>query len=127
MNEPDIAPVTRANLDNLKLQVTPENVQQVATVLRSEADRLAETVRRMPAGSILPGAVGAESGPVGLCGGDPVSHDAAKALNVRINAMNTQMYGYVASLRAAADQLTGTASAYGDQENEAASSFRAFG
>ena len=59
-----------------------------------------------------------------MCGGDPVSPEAAGAFNERINALVMELPGYNRQLRAAAYALDATARAYGYTDDEIAASYR---
>ena len=61
---------------------------------------------------------------VGVCGGDPVSPEAAGAFNERINALVMDCRSYNRELRAAANALDATAKSYGYTEDEIAASYR---
>lgn len=62
---------------------------------------------------------------VGLCGGDPVSPEAAQAFNERIEALLGQCRRYSQDLREAAYALDSVARSYGWTEDEIAASFQA--
>lgn len=98
----------------LALQVNRDTVLQARAALLAEADRLDEelTVRRGRHAS------------VGLCGGDPVSPDAAAAFNERIDALVAHCRAYNSELRSAASTLDATARLYGYTDEEIAASYR---
>ena len=98
-------PVLAAELAHLGLQVTPQNVLQVAGALRAEADYLGRELR------------GARrDGQVGEPGEDPVSRPAAVAFNAKIDAMWNRVQEYIDVLGAAADRLAATARDYGHSD-----------
>jgi hypothetical protein len=61
---------------------------------------------------------------VGLCGGDPVSPEAAGAFNERINGLIDSCRAYNRDLRAFAATLEASARTYGYTDEEIAASFR---
>ena len=101
---------------NVNLQVTPENVLDVRAILLTEADRLGRVNE-----------LSTTTAPVGLCGGDPVSAQAAAAFNARIGLLLEQCQEYVEQLRAAARKLEQIARGYGHTEDEIASSYQSLG
>jgi len=100
-------------LNDVAMQVDPANVLQVAAVLLTEAYRL-DTVLREEMDRAV----------VGLCGGDPVSLEAADAFNERIRELRNQCQAYNNELRAAGWALQDTARSYGISEEQIAASFR---
>jgi len=97
----------------LALQVNRDTVLQARAALLAEADRLdVELGKRAHA-----------YGGVGICGGDPVSPEAAGAFNERINALVMDCRSYNRELRAAANALDATAQSYGYTEDEIAASY----
>ncbi len=107
-----VHPTQAAELAHLGMQVTPENVVQVANVLRAEADYLREHL----------GAARRNSH-VGEPGEDPVSPRAAKAFNAKIGAMYDRVDEYVDTLQSYADRLTATARDYGNTDEAIRRSF----
>jgi hypothetical protein len=105
---------TAAALSNVLLQVTPENVLEVRKTLLTAAERLkdywVQTV------------VGAEY--VGLCGGDPVSEQAAIAFSDRIAQTTDSISVFGIELRRAGEQLSELARAYGYSEAQVEASFK---
>lgn len=96
-----------ADLDHVGYQVNRENVLGVYQVLANEALRLRKVVQ--------------DNGyklEIGLCGGDPVSHDAQRGFNAKLDRLRSQCISYVASLANAAEQLKRAAQAYGYTEDE---------
>jgi len=110
MTEPFSA---QAALAAASMEVTPANVLQVAAVLLTEADRLDTVLREKMDRAV-----------VGLCGGDPVSREAADAFNERIRDLRNQCQAYNDELRAAGRALQDTARDYGISEEQIAASFR---
>lgn len=104
-----------ADLDHLGMQVTPENVLQVRNVLKAEAVRLSDVMR-----------VNDYKLRVDLCGGDPVSADASRGFNAKLDNLRAQCSGYVKALRDAVKVLEQTAATYGRSEQEIKDSFDAF-
>ena len=104
-----------ADLDHLGMQVTPENVLQIRNVLKAEANRLADVI-----------AVNEFRLHVDLCGGDPVSRNAADGFNAKIKRLLDQCNGYVRALRTAAVALERAAANYGHSEEEIENSFDKF-
>jgi hypothetical protein len=104
-----------ADLDHLGMQVTPENVLQIRNVLKAEAVRLAAVM-------------GANDYKlrVGPCGADPVSDDASRGFNAKIDRLKAQCYGYIDALDGAVKLLEQTAATYGLSEQEIEGSFRSF-
>ncbi len=78
-----------------------------------EADRLEDVLRRH-----------GEQAVVGLCGGDPVSRDAARAFNERIGAFLVQYRAHLEGLRAGGQALDATARAYGHTEAQITASYQ---
>jgi hypothetical protein len=101
-----------ADLAHLDLQVTPENVVQVANVLRAESDYVRRHLRTARRDSH-----------VGEPGKDPVSPWAAKAFNTKIDAMYDRVEEYVKTLQAYADRLIKTARDYGHTDDDIKRSF----
>lgn len=98
----------------LALQVNRDTVLAARAALLAEADRLdIELSKRAHA-----------YGGVGLCGGDPVSPEAASAFNERIDALVMGCLAYNRDLHAAAAALDVTARAYGYTDDEIAASYR---
>ena len=97
----------------LALQVNRDTVLKARAALLAEADRLDLELDQRKHGS-----------EVGLCGGDPVSPEAARAFNERINASSTSCRAYNRDLRAAANALDATARAYGYTDDQIAASYR---
>jgi uncharacterized protein YukE len=100
-----VHPVLAAELAHLDLQVTPENVLQVAGALRAEADYLGRELRSAR-----------RDGQVGEPGEDPVSRPAAVAFNAKIDAMWNRVQEYVDVLSVTADRLAATARDYGHSD-----------
>lgn len=96
----------------LALQVNRDTVLKARAALLAEADRLDLELNRRKHGS-----------EVGVCGGDPVSPEAAGAFNERINALVVGCREYNRDLRTAANTLDATARAYGYTEDEIAASY----
>ncbi|MEJ3658417.1 hypothetical protein WEH80_36215 [Actinomycetes bacterium KLBMP 9759] len=107
-------PELDAAVASVALQVTRDNVLKARAVLMAEADRLDQVVDTAKQNN--PG--------VGLCGGDPVSRDASKAFNERIEMLFAQCRQYNQDLRAAASALDATARTYGYTDEEIADSYR---
>ena len=98
----------------LALQVNRETVLKARAALLAEAARLdVEIGQRMHA-----------YGGVGLCGADPVSPEAARAFNERIDSLVANCRAYNGELRAVASALDANARAYGYTEDEIAASYR---
>jgi hypothetical protein len=97
----------------LALQVNRDTVLKARAALLAEADRLDIELGKRRLGS-----------EVGLCGGDPVSPEAASAFNERINALVMSCQAYNSELRAAAAALDGTARTYGFTDEQIAASYR---
>jgi hypothetical protein len=99
----------------LALQVNRDTVLRARAALLAEATRLdVEIAQRMHSYD-----------GVGICGGDPVSPEAAGAFSERIDALIASCRAYNGQLRAAASALDATARAYGYTEDEIAASYRA--
>ncbi|WP_300017082.1 hypothetical protein [Pseudonocardia sp.] len=98
------------------LRVDRDNVLQLRAGILAEADRLAEDLR-----------VAQRECRVGLCGGDPVSPEAAAAFNSRIDGWLQHCARYIEALRASARTLDDSARRYGYTETEIADSFRTVG
>ena len=117
MTAPEVG-AHRTQLDaavrHLALQVNRDTVLQARAALLAEAERLDSALRARR---------GAFSG-VGLCGGDPVSPEAAQAFTERIDALVANCRSYNSDLRASATALDATARAYGFTDSEIAESFR---
>jgi hypothetical protein len=97
----------------LALQVNRDTVLRARSALLAEARRLDLELDKRKLGS-----------EVGLCGGDPVSPEAAGAFNERINELVMGCRAYNGQLRVAASALDATARAYGYTDDEIAASFR---
>jgi len=115
MTEPGpFRPQLDAAVAALGMEVDRENVLKARAALLAEADRLDELVRHER--GMMQG--------VGLCGGDPVSPEAAKAFNERIEALLEQCRRYNQDLREAAHALDDVAHSYGWTEDEITASFQ---
>ena len=117
MTAPEVGahrPSLDAAVSALALQVDRHTVLAARAALLAEADRLDTALRDKH--SDLTG--------VGLCGGDPVSPEAALAFNERINALLENCFAYNRDLRAAAGALDATARMYGYTDEQIAASFR---
>jgi hypothetical protein len=117
MTAPEVgAPRTQldAAVRALALQVNRDSVLKARAALLAEAERLDRELHRRRA----------TQGGVGLCGGDPVSPEAAMAFNERIEALVQRCRDYNRDLRAAATALDTTARAYGYTDDQIAASFR---
>jgi hypothetical protein len=117
MTAPEVG-AHRTHLDaavrSLALQVNRDTVLKARAALLAEADRLDKNLQRTHR----------EFGGVGRCGGDPVSPEASKAFDERINALVGHCFGYNRDLRASAFALDATARAYGYTDDEIAASFQ---
>ncbi|MBV9921334.1 MAG: hypothetical protein JOY78_10850 [Pseudonocardia sp.] len=102
-----------AAVRSLALQVNRETVLKARAALLAEADRLDNELHRR----------GNDFAKVGLCGGDPVSPEAAGAFNERIDALLAACRNYNAQLRVSAGALDATARSYGFTDDEIAASF----
>jgi uncharacterized protein YukE len=100
-----VHPALAAELAHLDLQVTPQNVLQVAGALRAEAEYLRRELR-----------FGRIDSAVGEPGEDPVSPRAAVAFNAKIGAMWDRVQEYVNALDSYASRLTATARDYGHSD-----------
>ncbi|MEJ3652610.1 hypothetical protein WEH80_06470 [Actinomycetes bacterium KLBMP 9759] len=102
-----------AAVADVALQVNRDNVLKARAALLAEAKRLDD---------VLDGHLRNYSG-IGLCGGDPVSADAQKAFNERIDALIEHCRTYNRDLREAAYALDDVARRYGYTDEEIAASF----
>jgi hypothetical protein len=109
-----VATTLDAAVRALALQVNRETVLRARAALLAEADRLELELNRRKLDS-----------QVGLCGGDPVSPEAANAFNERIDALVANCRSYNRDLQTAARTLDATARAYGFTDDEIAASYRA--
>ena len=117
MTAPEVGahrPQLDAAVGALALQVNRETVLAARAALLAEADRLDTALRDKH--SDLTG--------VGLCGGDPVSPEAALAFNERISALVTSCLDYNRDLRESAAALDATARTYGYTDDEISASFQ---
>ena len=116
MTAPEVG-AHRTQLDTavraLALQVNRDTVLKARAALLAEADRLDDELHRR----------GNDFTKVGLCGGDPVSPEAASAFNERIDALIANCRAYNQQLRTSANALDATARAYGYTDGEIATSF----
>jgi hypothetical protein len=96
----------------LALQVNRDTVLKARAALLAEADRLDLGLDQRKHGSV-----------VGLCGGDPVSPEAAQAFTERIHALVAECRAYNRDLRAAANALDATAREYGYTDDQIAASY----
>ncbi|MEJ3655703.1 hypothetical protein WEH80_22290 [Actinomycetes bacterium KLBMP 9759] len=114
MNTPGpFRPQLDAAVASVAMQVNRENVLKARAALLAEADRLDSVVAQ----------TALRDQGIGLCGGDPVSIDAAAAFNERIAALVNQCIRYNQDLREAATALDATARQYGYTDDEIASSY----
>ena len=103
-----------AAVRSLALQVNRHTVLQARAALLAEADRLDSELRDKHN----------DLAKVGVCGGDPVSPEAAHAFNERIDALVNSCLDYNRDLRSSAVALEATARAYGYTDDEIWASFR---
>lgn len=108
-------PQLDAAVAEVSIQVNRDTVLQARAALLAEADWLDFELQRQSRDL--------EAG-VGLCGGDPVSPEAAAGFNERIFDLVEYCRCYNRDLRAAARALDVTARSYGYTEDEIAASFR---
>jgi hypothetical protein len=99
-------------VESLAFQVNQDTVLQARAALLGEAQRLKDEIRLS---SIDQG--------IGLCGGDPVSSDAASAFSERIDGLLLRCSRYTDELEQAANALTDTAREYGFTEDDIRHSF----
>ncbi len=97
----------------LALQVNRETVLKARAALLAEADRLDAQLRDKHS----------DLSRVGLCGADPVSPEAARAFNERIDALVKSCFDYNQDLRMSAARLDATARAYGYTDDQISASF----
>lgn len=97
----------------LGLQVNRDTVLQARAALLAEADRLDIAIARRTR----------SDGGIGICGGDPVSPEAAAAFNERIAALIDDCRRYNQDLRESAHHLDAVARRYGYTEDEIEASF----
>jgi hypothetical protein len=102
-----------ADLDHVGYQVNRENVLGVYSVLANEARRLALVMDEQ--GHKLK---------IEPCGGDPVSYDAERGFNTKLDNLRAQCNSYVYSLANAAERLKDAAQAYGYTEAQIGESLR---
>jgi hypothetical protein len=103
-----------ADLAHLGMQVTPENIVAVSSVLRAESDYLRARVY-----------ASGRSCWVGEPGHDPVSPMAAAGFNNKIDMLLHECHAYCDRLAAASEELAATARSYGHTEEDIAGSLRA--
>jgi hypothetical protein len=103
-----------ADLGNLCMQVTPENVMQLHHALAAEAQLVKMHLSQ------------AMAVPVGEPAKDPVSPGAARDFNAKRHGLFDQCLAYVTELQSTADALAKTAQSYGHSEQEITSSFEKF-
>lgn len=94
------------------MAIDRKNVVQVGKILHAEADRLQDAID------------GYITARVGLCGGDPVSEEAAAAFNERATLLWKSFQLYVDDLRELARSVVAAASAYEIAEADIAGGFR---
>jgi hypothetical protein len=97
----------------LALQVNRDTVLRARAALLDEARRLDHELNRRNI-----------DGRVGVCGGDPVSPEAANAFNERIETLIANCRAYNRDLHTAALALDATARSYGYTDDEIAASYR---
>jgi PE family len=117
MTAPEVGahrPLLDAAVSALALQVDRHTVLAARAALLAEADRLDTALRDKHSDLTA----------VGLCGGDPVSPEAALAFNERINGLVTSCLQYNRDLRASASALDATARSYGFTDDEISASFQ---
>ncbi len=102
-----------AALASVSLQVNRDNVLQARKAVLDEAQRLQDLLITHQRDVW-----------VDLCGGDPVSADAAEAFNERIHQLVDHCWRYAMELKAAGDALGETARAYGFTDEQIAASYR---
>ena len=103
-----------ASVESLIMQVNSDTVLQARAAVLAEAYRLRTSIQ-----------VNSVKAHIGLCGDDPVSHDAKAAFNERIDALLGQCRQYTDDLEAAGHALGDTARTYGYTEDEITASFTA--
>jgi hypothetical protein len=101
---------------NAPLNVTPDNVLQARAVIVEEAQSLLDFVSTE---------FRSDRQLMGLCGGDPISRDAQRLFNQKIQETAVQpTLEYIRRLRDIADQLAATARSYGFTEQQITDSLR---
>jgi hypothetical protein len=101
-----------AAVESLTLQVDRDTVLQARAALLGEALRLRQAIR-----------LHSPTEGVGLCGRDPVSHDASSAFTERIQSMVSSCIQYTDDLETAGESLAMIARSYGFTEDEVRASF----
>ncbi|RTL64277.1 MAG: PE domain-containing protein [Pseudonocardiaceae bacterium] len=94
------------------MAIDRDNVLQVAQILRGEAARLRDAVNDL------------DDAKAGLCGGDPVSEEAAAAFNQRSSLLQASFRQYVDDLQALADSVLASARSYGVTDADNAATLR---
>lgn len=103
----------QAAINNVRLQVNPDNILKVRKVFLDEAARIREFLQSLQSDGQY----------VGLCGGDPLSIEAARAFNRRIDRELRQARRYGEQLEAAGRSLEKIARDYGYTEAQIRASF----
>ena len=107
---------TRAAVDHVALQVTPDNVLRARAALLRDAERINDHLRTIR---------GEGWHMIGLCGGDPISEQAQVAFARKIQDHAIQpAKQYVAELLSGAEQLARVARSYGIAEQRIVESFK---
>ena len=109
----------------------PQSLETAEKLFRSSKNKKIESHRLYhghflePSGIVLDEVLpeACAYGGVGICGGDPVSPEAASAFNERINGLVMSCVAYNRDLQAAAAALDDTARAYGYTDDEIAASY----
>lgn len=109
---PGTDPAFQQAMDKLMLQVNGDNVLAVHQAFRLHADELRTELQRI-----------STSVQVGLCGGDPVSADAAKSFNGKVGQLLDAHWKHWEELSTVASLLRATARSYGKTEEEISESF----
>jgi hypothetical protein len=106
---------TRAAVDSVAVQVTPENVLQARAALLRNAERINDHLQTIR---------GEGWHMIGLCGGDPISEQAQVAFARKIQDHAIQpAKQYVAELLSGAERLARVARSYGIAEQRITESF----
>lgn len=105
-------PALTQALDRLTMQVNPDNVLAVHKAFRDHASELFDYLTF----------VSSET-QVGLCGGDPISKDAAMAFGSKISGLLKVHWAHQRELDAAANHLRSIAHSYGITDDEITRSF----
>ena len=107
-----LSPEQQHSVNDLVAQVNTDNVLQVAALLRRQADEMEDVLT-----------TASRDLQFNPCGGDPVSRDAQRLFQAKIDRIASVHWAHHAEVRAAADAMHSVARSYGYTDADLANAF----